>query len=91
MTPRDEWMLNSTMILPGHLNSSSFEEEEARDYSQQAQDLSRNLKLTRRAIQMGIALAAVDGPLPVMDTVAFVGVSVFTTYLWGTYYLDYYN
>jgi len=89
MTPREEWLLNSTMILPNNLNSSSSEEE-ARDWNQQARDFSRNVKMTRRAVQMGMALAAVDGPLPVMDTIAFVGVSAFTSYLWGTYYLDYY-
>ena len=88
MTPREEWLLNSTMILPRQLNSSA--EEEARDFSQQAQDFARNVQLTRRAVSMGIALSAVDGPLPVMDTLAFVGVSVYTSYLWGTYYLDYY-
>jgi len=89
MTPRDEWLLNSTMILPSHLNSSSSDEE-AMDHSQQAQDFVRNVQLTRKAVSMGVALAALDGPLPVMDTVAFVGVSIYTSYLWGTYYLDYY-
>jgi len=89
MTPREEWLLNSTMILPGNLNSSS-PGEEARDYDQQARDFSWNVKMTRRAVQMGMALSAMDGPLPVMDTVAFVGVSVYTSYLWGTFYLDYF-
>ena len=89
MTPREEWLLNSTMLLPSNLNSSSSDEE-ARDHSQEARDFARNVHLTRKAIKMGIALAALDGPLPVMDTVAFVGVSVYTSYLWGTYYLDYY-
>jgi len=89
MTPRDEWLLNSTMILPSNLNSSQG--EEARDQSQQLFDFHRNVRLTRKAVSMGMALAALDGPLPVMDTVAFVGVSVYTSYLWGTYYLEYYN
>ena len=89
MTPREEWLLNSTMLLPGNLNSSTSEEE-ARDYDQQTQDFLRNVQLTRKAVSMGVALAALDGPLPVMDTFAFVGVSVYTSYLWGTFYLDYY-
>ena len=89
MTPREEWLLNSTMILPRQLNSSSVEEE-ARDVSEQTYEFYRNVQLTRRAITMGAALAALDGPLPVMDTIAFVGVSIYTSYLWGTYYLEYY-
>ena len=88
MTPREEWLLNSTMILPGNLNSSG--EDLARDQSQWAQDFARNAQLTRKAVSMGVALAALDGPLPVMDTVAFVGVSLYTSYLWGTFYLEYY-
>ena len=88
MTPREEWLLNSTMILPGNLNSSSG--EEAREFSQQAQDFARNVQLTRKAVSMGIALSALDGPLPVMDTVAFIGVSIYSSYLWETFYLEYY-
>jgi len=88
MTPREEWLLNSTMLFPSELNSS--EGEEARDRNSYQGDLSRNLELTRKAVKMGLALSALDGPLPVMDTIAFVGVSAYTTVLWRRFYLDYF-
>lgn len=90
MTPRDEWLLMCNMSHVNNINSSGSDEELARQLSRQQQDLARNLSLTRRAIAMGAALSALDGPLPVMDTVAFVGVTAFTSVLWGKYYLDYY-
>jgi len=89
MTPRDEWLLNSTMLFPSQLNSS--EGEEAREHNSYQGDFARNFELTRKAVKMGLALSALDGPLPVMDTLAFVGVSVYTTVLWRQFYLDYYN
>lgn len=87
MTPREEWLLMANMLIP--LVSSSSEDA-AMDHAQFSSDLAKNIHLTRRAVEMGIALSALDGPLPVMDVVAFVGVSIYTTFLWGEFYLDYF-
>lgn len=87
MTPREEWLLMSTMLLPPVFASQP--EDVARDSSQFAVDLHKNVQLTRRAVMMGVALSAIDGPLPVMDIVAFVGVSAYTTVLWARFYSDY--
>jgi hypothetical protein len=87
MTPREEWMLMANMTIPVVATSS----EDARDHSQYSLDLAKNIDLTRRALTMGIALSALDGPLPVMDVVAFVGVSVYTTVLWSQFYLEYHH
>jgi len=89
MTPRDEWLLMSNMLLPP-VYASETAEGSARDHAQYNLDLAKNIQLTRRAVTMGIALSALDGPLPVMDIVAFAGVSIYTTVLWGKFYLDYY-
>ena len=89
MTPRDEWLLMSNMLLPPVYDSETTEDS-ARDHTQYNLDLARNIKLTARAVKMGLALSALDGPLPVMDIVAFAGVSIYTTILWGNFYLDYY-
>ena len=78
----------STMLLPPVFASNP--EDSARDTAQFTTDLYKNVQLTRRAITMGVALAAMDGPLPVMDIVAFVGVSAYTTILWGSFYSDYF-
>lgn len=86
MTPREEWLLMANMVIPVVAVSS----EDAQDQTQYTLDLAKNIDLTRRAIKMGIALSALDGPLPVMDTVAFVGVSIYTTVLWSQFYLEYY-
>jgi len=89
MSPRDEWLLMSNMLLPPVLPSTDSEGT-ARDSAQFAFDLNKNLQLTRRAVTMGVSLAQIDGPLPVMDIVALVGVSVYTSILWGKFYTDYY-
>ena len=85
ITPeRQEWLLYANMLMPPVLDDSPSSE------SQRTQDFARNVQLTRKAWMMGVALASLDGPLPVMDTIAFVGVSLYTAYLWRDFYLDYY-
>ena len=88
MTPRDEWLLMANMLIPPVLSSNS--EDTARDSAQQTADFARNVQLTRKAVSMGVALAVLDGPLPVFDIVAVVGVSLYSAYLWREFDLDYY-
>lgn len=88
MSPRDEWLLMANMIIPSVAVDS---EEVARDQAAMSMDLAKNIELTRKAIGMGLALSALDGPLPVMDIVAFAGVSIYTTVLWSQFYLEYYS
>ena len=86
MSPRDEWLLMANMLLPQVYSS----DDPGMDSDKFVLDLSKNIQMTRRAISMGVALAAVDGPLPVMDVIAFGGVSIYTSYIWGKFYLDYF-
>lgn len=86
MTPEEKWMLMANMMIPLVATSS----DDARDHAQYSMDLAKNIDLTRRAVGMGLALSALDGPLPVMDTIAFVGVSIYTSVLWGQFYFEYY-
>lgn len=86
MSPRDEWLLMANMVLPSVETSSPSGRSEA----QYQLDIAKNLNLTRRAIGMGVALSAIDGPLPVMDVVAFIGVTTYTTVLWYNFYTDYF-
>lgn len=88
MSPRDEWLLMANMLIPSGL--ASDDDDQSRDSAQYTADLSRNIQLTRKAVSMGLALSTLDGPLPFMDIVAFAGVSIYTTFLWGEFYLDYY-
>lgn len=76
----------ANMLIPPTLES----DDSSRDNAQYASDLAKNIQLTRKAVSMGVALAALDGPLPFMDIVAFTGVSIYTTLLWGEFYFDYY-
>jgi hypothetical protein len=77
----------ANMMIPSVASS----DEDARDYSQYSLDLAKNIELTRKAVTMGIALSSLDGPLPIMDVVAFVGVSIYTTLLWGEFYFEYHS
>ena len=88
MTPRDEWLIMANMIIPPVLSSNS--EDTARYSSQYSLDLTRNLQLTRKAVSLGVVLAQLDGPLPIMDVVAVVGVTVYSAYLWREFNQDYY-
>ena len=86
MSPRDEWLLMANMLLPQVYSS----DDPSIPSDKFVLDLSNNIQMTRRAISMGVALSAVDGPLPVMDVIAFSGVSIYTSYIWGKFYLDYF-
>ena len=53
-----------------------------------AMRLRRATQATGRAVSMGIALSAIDGPLPVMDVIAFSVVTVYTAVTWIDYFIN---
>lgn len=50
--------------------------------------LRRATQGTARAVSMGLALSAIDGPLPVMDVVAFTGVTIYSAVTWIDYFTN---
>ena len=69
---KEEWMANSQLLHP-HLKVTTNTDGSI-NLSIDA-DLVLASKKTARAVASGVALASMDGPLPVMDVVGF-GVAV---------------
>lgn len=79
-----EWLHNANMIFPTMLTSDS--DDDARQFTEDSLALATAIEKTRRAIQLGIALAAIDGPLPFMDVVGFGVTSALAGYAWYEYF-----
>lgn len=69
---KEEWMMNSSLLHP-HVKVSTRSDGSI-NLSIDVELVSASKK-TARAVASGVALASMDGPLPIMDVVGF-GVAV---------------
>ena len=83
---KEEWM-HRCMLLPIQAMSSSIDELEQnqRKLDQDAK-LAKAYNRTAKAALVGAALAASDGPLPVMDVVGLGVASLMATIAWVDYF-----
>ena len=70
-------------VLPGNSKRTR-----KKDDGTDAIRLRRATQGTARAVSMGLALSAIDGPLPVMDLVAFTGVTIYSAVTWIDYFTN---
>jgi hypothetical protein len=83
---KEEWM-HRCMLFPMQAMSSSIDEMEQnqRKLDQDAK-LAKAFNRTAKAALVGVALAASDGPLPVMDIVGLGVASLMATIAWVDYF-----
>ena len=73
---KQEWLKHSTAIYVGFIGTQDDVNEVKPDPINQASELMVAKRTTMRAAAMGAAIAAIDGPVPIMD---MVGLAVFVT------------
>jgi ribonuclease PH len=83
---KDEWM-HQTMMLPIQAMSSSIDELEQnqRKLDQDAK-LAKAFNRTAKAALVGATLAAMDGPIPIMDAVGLGVATGMATIAWIDYF-----
>jgi len=75
------------MMLPMQAMSSSIDElEQQQRKLDQDTKLAKAINRTTKAAIVGIGLAAIDGPLPVMDVVGLGVASLMATIAWVDYF-----
>ena len=72
-THKEEWMIHAQVLIPQII--TSVQNDGSIMSTEKAAAGGIAVQKTIRAIQAGVALSAIDGPLPVMDVVGF-GVAV---------------
>ena len=83
---KEEW-LHRTMMLPMQAMSSSIDEElQLQRKLDQNYKLAKALNRTAKAALVGVAISAIDGPLPVMDVVGFGVASTMAAIAWHDYF-----
>lgn len=82
---KEEWMEHATAFVPKtiKLNSENNQVEMAWDLDPKA---AMAVNKTARAVTIGVTLAAMDGPLPVMDVVGFGVASGMAIHAWYEYF-----
>ena len=82
---KEQWMEHANALIPKtiKLNSQTNQVEMAWDIDPKAQNV---LTKTARAATTGMALAAMDGPLPVMDVVGFGVATGMAIHAWYEYF-----
>ena len=86
---KEEWMEHANALIPKtiKLNSQTNELEMAWDMDAgKMVDLHQAGMKTTRAIAMGVAISAIDGPLPVMDVVGFGVATGMAIHAWYEYF-----
>jgi hypothetical protein len=73
---KQEWLKHSTAIHVGYIGTQDNVNDPKPDPINQASELMVAKRTTMRAAAMGAAIAAIDGPVPIMD---MVGLAVFVT------------
>ena len=75
-----------TSMKPYNAMASSYDEElEIQTDLNQKYELGMAVNKTARAAMVGIAISAIDGPLPVMDAVGFGVAVTMATLAWVDY------
>ena len=84
-----EWMAHATLLLPT-LITRIDEEYQPRFQGQNGINSAGRLRLavktTQKAAGIGLALSAIDGPLPIMDVVGFGFFSVMSIGAWINFF-----
>lgn len=73
---KQEWLKHANAIHVGFIGTQDDVNEVKPDPINQASELMVAKRTTMRAAAMGAAIAAIDGPVPIMD---MVGLAVFVT------------
>ena len=67
---KEEWLLHINMLKPVQTFSDAYRNElERQEQLDNADQLAQALIKTGRAVAAGVAISAIDGPLPVMDVI----------------------
>jgi hypothetical protein len=73
---KDEWMVHAMKLRPVQQFADAYRDEMERQERMNTMDeIQRAINRTGRAIATGAAIAAMDGPIPILDMVGF-GVAV---------------
>jgi hypothetical protein len=82
---KEEWMMNANALIPKTIKLSADNSQ-----VQMTWDIDPKAAIavnkTARAVTMGVTLAAMDGPLPVMDVVGFTVASGMAIHAWYEYF-----
>jgi hypothetical protein len=70
---KDEWMVHAMKLRPVQQFADAYRDEKERMNTMD--EIQRAINRTGRAIATGAAIAAMDGPIPILDMVGF-GVAV---------------
>ena len=80
---KEEWMMNANALIPKTIKLKDNQVEMAWDIDPKA---AIAVNKTARAVTIGVSLAAMDGPLPVMDVVGFTVASGMAIHAWYEYF-----
>jgi hypothetical protein len=83
---KEEWMMKSSFIQTAQISSPQRDPEQAFMSPDDAGDLGVAVAKTNRAIVLGAAIAAIDGPVPVMDVVGFSVAAITAGLAWYDYF-----
>ena len=73
---KDEWMVHAMKLRPVQQFADAYRDEMERQERMNTMDeIQRAINRTGRAIATGASIAAMDGPIPILDMVGF-GVAV---------------
>ena len=82
-----EWYeISQTVVNAGFTIKDGIEEYRNEPDLNTALELARAIKYTQRAVQLGVALAAIDGPLPFGDVLGFGVAVVGSTVAWVDFF-----
>ena len=82
---KEEWLMNANALIPTvmKINSQTNQVEMAWDIDPKA---AHAVNKTARAVTIGVTLAAMDGPLPIMDVVGFGVATGMAIHAWYEYF-----
>jgi hypothetical protein len=83
---KEEWMMKSSFIQTAQISSPDRDPQDNHMSADDAGDLGVAVAKTNRAIILGAAISAMDGPLPVMDVVGFSIAAVTAGLAWYDYF-----
>ena len=80
---KEEWMEHANALIPKTIKLKDNQVEMAWDIDPKA---AIAVNKTARAVTIGVTLAAMDGPLPIMDVVGFGVASGMAIHAWYEYF-----
>ena len=83
---KEEWMMKSSFIQTAQISSPDRDSEQPSMSTDDAGDLGVAVAKTNRAIILGAAISAIDGPVPVMDVVGFSVAAITAGLAWYDYF-----